>query len=68
MKRCEYESRRVLLGLKTKDVSDALDLTPATLYRKVSGKTDLTAREIAKLRDLFKLTPKEVNDIFLTDV
>lgn len=44
-----------------------LGINPATLYRKITGKSDFTRIEIQKITDILALTMQEVKDIFFAD-
>ncbi|GAA0234373.1 helix-turn-helix transcriptional regulator [Metaclostridioides mangenotii] len=58
------KSKRVLLGLRQKDVAKGLDLTEKTYCLKENGKTDFTRQEIDKISIILKLDLDDVNLIF----
>ena len=55
----EYVKRR---GVKLKAVAQAMGMSPTTLYRKATGKSDFTRAEIQRCCDFFGV--KELNYIF----
>lgn len=58
------KSKRVLAGLRQKDVAKGLDLTEKTYCLKENGKTDFTREEIDKISIILKLDLDDVNLIF----
>ena len=53
-------------GLKKTFIAEKLDLSYQGYLKKESGKSDFTAKEIVILKDLLKLSNKEVSGIFLS--
>lgn len=49
-------------------LAELLGLTRPTVHFKTRNLTVFTAQEIAKVRDALKLTPQEVNELFLNFV
>ena len=49
-------------------LAEVLGLTRPTVLFKIKNITTFTAQEIAKVRDELKLTPQEVNELFLNFV
>lgn len=53
-------------GLKKKFIAEKLGLSYQGYLKKESGKSDFMATEISILKDLLRLTNKEVSEIFLS--
>lgn len=53
-------------GLKMGFIAANIGVSPATMTNKVSGRTEFTASEIAKMSDLLKLTRQQRDKIFLS--
>ena len=53
-------------GLKKTFIADKLGLSYQGYLKKENGKSDFTAKEISILKDLLKLSNKEVSEIFLS--
>jgi predicted transcriptional regulator len=53
-------------GMKITAIAEKSGILRATLYNKLAGKSDFTAREIVGLTDALNLTKKERDDIFFT--
>lgn len=53
-------------GYKLTFVAQQLDLSYQGFLNKVSNKSDFTAPEIAKLKELLHLSAQDCNDIFFT--
>lgn len=53
-------------GMRITAIAEKSGILRATLYNKLSGKTDFTAREIVSLTNVLRLTKKERDDIFFT--
>ena len=51
-------------GLTNEDVAKALNIAPATYYRKKRGETDFYREEIRKIRKLLNLSSLDVDAIF----
>lgn len=52
-------------SVKADDVAKALNIDPATFYRRLEKQgTKFTVEEVAKLSGLLKLSPKQMQDIF----
>lgn len=51
-------------GDNTSTASTKVGIKKNTLYKKVSGKTDFTASEILRIKNVYGLTAERVNDIF----
>lgn len=69
-----YERNYALLnflnkrGLSQKWIAELLGVTAPTVLYKIKHVTEFRTIEIAKIRDALKLTPQEVNYLFLTFV
>ena len=48
----------------TKEVAEAIGVNEATLYRKISGKSDFTRNEIQLIRQFLSLSADEIDNIF----
>lgn len=53
-------------GLKKVFIAESLGLSYQGYLNKESGKSEFNAPEIAKLKDLLRLSNKDVSDIFLS--
>ena len=53
-------------GLKKSFIAEKMGITYQGYIKKESGKSQFLANEIAVLKDLLRLTNKEVTDIFLS--
>jgi DNA-binding XRE family transcriptional regulator len=53
-------------GLKKTFIADKLGISYQGYLKKENGKSDFTAKEISILKDLLKLSNKEVSEIFLS--
>lgn len=53
-------------GLKKTFIADKLGLSYQGYLKKENGKSVFTAKEISILKDLLKLSNKEVSEIFLS--
>lgn len=51
-------------GYTLEKVADEIGVNPATLYRKVSGRSDFTRAEIQLIRNFLNLTSEEADSIF----
>lgn len=51
-------------GLTNEDVAKALNIAPATYYRKKRGETDFYREEIRKIRKLLNLSSLDIDTIF----
>lgn len=65
MNRAELRAAIARKGLLMKDISEALGVSPTTLYYKLIGRTEFKESEIRTLVKVLALTPDEVNLIFL---
>lgn len=59
-------SKLALAGKKQGCLSELLGLNKATISRKVNGSIPFSVVEISKIKAEFKLSDKEVTDIFLS--
>lgn len=62
--RNKFRAKVVEIGITLEEVSKELKINPATLYRKMSGKSDFSRQEIQDVRRFLKLDDDEVNEIF----
>lgn len=51
--------------ISKKEYADALGITSVTLYHRLRGTRPFTQDEIIKTKNMFSLSPEEVNKIFL---
>lgn len=58
------KSKRVLIGLRQKDVAIQLNISEKTYCFKENGKTDFTRDEIDKIAKILKLNINDINNIF----
>ena len=49
------------------DIAKLLAINPATLYRKLTGESDFTRREIQMIKDSLQLSNEQKDLIFFTD-
>lgn len=49
------------------EVAKALNIDPATFYRKKKGESDFLRTEIQKIRNVLNLTSEDVDTIFFID-
>ena len=54
----------VLAGITAEQIATALDVDKATVYRKLSGKSEFVVSEAAILRKVLHLSDDEFNSIF----
>lgn len=54
-------------GQTKEDVAAIIGVNPATLYRKISGVSDFTRREIQTISRAYSLTADDINNIFFAD-
>lgn len=51
-------------GMTITSIADKIEITRESLYNKMNGKTDFTAREISSLTKLLRLSRTERDKIF----
>ena len=54
-------------GYTVENLSNELNMSPATFWRKKSGQSDFYRKEIRTIRRLLKLTADDVDAIFFAD-
>lgn len=47
-------------------LADKMGLSVAGLYRRIDGKTQFTYKEIKAIKDIYGLSPEEIDAIFFT--
>jgi predicted transcriptional regulator len=57
-------SRLALNGVKIRDYAKELEIGKTTLYRKLSGESEFSRKEIQKTIDFLKIDEKMAFDIF----
>lgn len=65
MKRNLLKSKMALYGYTDKDLADRINVTKATVSRKLNGPSKFSVTEIAVIKKWLRLTDKEIVDIFL---
>ena len=60
-------SKAMALGINGVDLAKALHIHPSTLSLKLNGKSEFTVREVRVLKDILRLTNKDLIDIFLPE-
>lgn len=60
----KLRSVMVLHGDTITSLARAMDITPHTLGRKISGKAEFTAREIWFIKERYQLSAGDVDEIF----
>lgn len=63
-----FKAKYIERGLKAADVARLMRISSTTLYRKTSGESDFTRKEIQLFRSALGLTADEVVDIFFLDL
>lgn len=60
--------RKVLedYGHTQNDLAELLGITYQSVSIKINGKKDFNQSEIQKIKDMYKLTAEQVNDIFFS--
>lgn len=64
MKSNLLKSERVKLGITQKNICKKLEINAATYSKKENGVIEFKASEIMILKEVLKLTPEKINDIF----
>lgn len=59
-----FKAKVVSKGMTLKDIADYLGINNATLYRKMSGKSDFYRDEIQRLCEILHIDGEERNKIF----
>lgn len=62
-----FHGKVVSQGLTLVEVAKQLEINPATLGRKMSGKSEFTRAEIQRLRTILKCTSEEIDSIFFAE-
>ena len=65
--RNKFRGKVVSEGFTLAEVAEKIGINPATLDRKMSGKSDFTRAELQKLKRLLNLTDAELNEIFFAE-
>lgn len=60
----KLKAAMIVANVSVDETAKALHIDPATVYRKLSGKTEFVVSEVIALRKLLHLTDSEVQDIF----
>lgn len=60
----KLKAARVESGISVREIADKIGLNPATVYRKMSGESELTASELIKLKEILHLNTDSFCDIF----
>lgn len=61
-----FRAKCVEHGMNTYDAARIMGINPATLSRKMGGKSDFTRNEIQLFRAALHLTPQETDAIFFS--
>ena len=56
-----------LRGFTNDDMAEKLNIDPSTWYRKKSGISDFTRKEMQQIRTILSLTHVDVDNIFFGD-
>lgn len=64
MKSNLLKSERVKLGITQKKVCEKLKIDVSTYSKKENGVIEFKASEIRALKNILKLTPEKIDDIF----
>jgi antitoxin component HigA of HigAB toxin-antitoxin module len=57
-------SKMMLRGHRDKDLQEVLGLSRISISGRMTGLREFTLKDITKIAEYYKLTPKEVKDIF----
>ncbi|MBR2255857.1 MAG: helix-turn-helix domain-containing protein [Blautia sp.] len=60
----ELRAEMARSGVSVNELASALDINPATLYRKISNDGSFTREEIGKIIDFLKLDKPAIENIF----
>lgn len=63
-KKNELVAEIIRKGYKIEDFAKIVGLNPATLYRKMNGKTDFYRNEIVKIAEILDLSNRAICNIF----
>ena len=58
--------KRILLGITQEELAEYLGITNSTLSFKINGKNDFLRAEIQLIKQRYKLTPQEIDQIFFS--
>ena len=47
-------------------LADKMGLSQAALYRRINGETDFDYKEIKAIKDIYSLSPEDIDAIFFT--
>jgi transcriptional regulator with XRE-family HTH domain len=64
--RLALKGKAIENGIKLDDLADKIGINPATLYRKMAGKSEFSRDEIVKIRDVLNLSASELEAIFFS--
>lgn len=59
-----FKTLRVYKGFTLAELSEVLGINKASLSKKERGLLPFNIREIKVIKEIFKLTPTEIDDIF----
>lgn len=65
--RNKFRAKIIENGLTTEQVAERLNISVATLYRKMNGTSDFTRNEIQRLKEMLYLDVHTANAIFFAD-
>lgn len=65
--RKKFRGKVISEGYTLAEVAEKLQISPATLNRKMSGVSDFTRIELQRLRNILSMSDAEMNDIFFAE-
>lgn len=65
--RNKLKGKMVEMDISVGAMSEKLNISPVTFYRKTIGESEFTQSEIKKIAEVLSLTMQEVKDIFFAD-
>ena len=48
-------------GISTKDIAFRLGVSPSTVYKKLSGRSEMTVSELLNICDALRISPKHLD-------
>ena len=61
----QFRLKMISAGLSIKDITNAVGVNEATLYRKIKGITDFTRNEMVVIRSVLHLNTSDFEKFFL---
>lgn len=64
MNKNEFKAAYIRKGYTQKTLADELGMTQVSLWKRMTGKVEVTLSEMNRISSILELTPKERNRIF----